>query len=68
MEKQQKYVLTPIAGAVAAALSPAQQVLAQDNSAALEEIVVTATKCEGALRRSSPVRADRWRRVAESHR
>ena len=43
MEKEQKFALTPVAGAIAAALAPAQQVLAQDD-AALEEIIVTATK------------------------
>ncbi len=39
-----KYALTPIAGAVAAALCPAQQVVAQDGDVSLEEIIVTATK------------------------
>ena len=43
MEEAQKIALTPIAGAIAAALAPAQQVVAQDD-ARLEEIVVTATK------------------------
>jgi len=43
MTMQQKFALTPIAGAVAAALAPAHQVLAQDEGG-LEEIVVTATK------------------------
>ena len=43
MTTQQKFALTPIAGAVAAALAPAHQVLAQDEGG-LEEIVVTATK------------------------
>lgn len=46
MDTQQKYVLTPIAGAVAAALCPAHQAAAQDDrdEFALEEIIVTATK------------------------
>ena len=44
METQQKYALTPIAGAVAAALCPVQQATAQDDAIALEEIIVTATK------------------------
>jgi len=44
MTTQQKFALTPIAGAVATALAPAHQVLAQDRDLALEEIVVTATK------------------------
>ncbi len=44
METQQKYVLTPIAGAVAAALCPAHQATAQDDEVSLDEIVVTATK------------------------
>ena len=47
MEKQQKYVLKPIAGAVAAALSPGSGALAQetgDSDHALDEIIVTATK------------------------
>ncbi len=46
METQHKYVLTPIAGAVAAALCPAHQAAAQDDSSelGLEEIIVTATK------------------------
>jgi iron complex outermembrane receptor protein len=43
MTTQRKFALTPIAGAVAAALAPAHQVLAQDEGG-LEEIVVTATK------------------------
>jgi len=43
MELQKKYALTPIAGAVATALCPAQQSSAQDN-VALDEIIVTATK------------------------
>jgi len=46
METQQKYALTPIASAVAAALCPAHQAAAQDydDSVGLEEIIVTATK------------------------
>jgi outer membrane receptor protein involved in Fe transport len=46
METQQKYVLTPIAGAVAAALCPAHQAAAQDDDddVRLDEIIVTATK------------------------
>lgn len=44
METHKKYALTPIAGAVAAALCPAQQVVAQDGDVSLEEIIVTATK------------------------
>ncbi len=44
MEMYKKYSLTPIAGAVAAALCPAQQTLAQGDDFALEEIIVTATK------------------------
>jgi len=47
METQQKYVLTPIAAAVAAALSPGSGALAQetgDSDHALDEIIVTATK------------------------
>jgi iron complex outermembrane receptor protein len=44
MKTEQKFALTPIAGAVAAALAPAHQVLAQDQGGGLEEIVVTATK------------------------
>ncbi len=45
MEKHQKFVLTPVAGAIATALAPGHQVLAQDDdSGGLEEIVVTATK------------------------
>ena len=44
METQQKYVLTPIAGAVAAALCPAHQAAAQDDDFVLDEIIVTATK------------------------
>jgi len=47
METQTKYALTPIAGAIATALAPAHQALAQDtddSAYALEEIIVTATK------------------------
>lgn len=44
MEMQKKYALTPIAGAVAAALCPAQQALAQSDDFTLDEIIVTATK------------------------
>lgn len=46
METQHKYALTPIAGAVAAALCPVHQAAAQDDSDSfvLEEIIVTATK------------------------
>jgi iron complex outermembrane receptor protein len=47
MEAQKlKIGLTPIAGAIAAALAPSHQVMAQDAEAsfALEEIIVTATK------------------------
>lgn len=44
MIAQQKHKLTPIAGAVAAALVPAHHALAQDDSGVLDEIVVTATK------------------------
>lgn len=44
MEKQQKFALTPVAGAIAAALAPSHQALAQESASALDEIVVTATK------------------------
>ena len=45
MEAQKlKIGLTPIAGAIAAALAPSHQIMAQDSSFALEEIIVTATK------------------------
>jgi outer membrane receptor protein involved in Fe transport len=48
MESSNKILLTPVAGAIATALSPAQQALAQDQEAAgdrlLEEVIVTATK------------------------
>jgi outer membrane receptor protein involved in Fe transport len=48
MEMQKKYALTPIAGAVATALCPAQQAVAQD-AGGLEEIIVTATKRESSI-------------------
>ncbi len=44
MDTQRKVALTPIAGAVAAALCPAHQAVAQSDDIALEEIIVTATK------------------------
>ncbi|MCH9693515.1 MAG: TonB-dependent receptor [Gammaproteobacteria bacterium] len=44
MELRASYRLTPVAGAIATALTPAHQVFAQDDDGALEEIVVTATK------------------------
>ena len=44
MDMQMKVALTPIAGAVAAALCPAHQAVAQSGEIALEEIIVTATK------------------------
>jgi len=45
MEINATFRLTPVAGAIATALVPAQQVIAQDNSGAvLDEITVTATK------------------------
>jgi len=44
MDKQQKFALTPVAGAIAAALAPSHQALAQENASALDEIIVTATK------------------------
>ena len=44
MKNSTRYALTPVAGAIAAALTPAQQALAQDDTGALEEIIVTATK------------------------
>jgi outer membrane receptor protein involved in Fe transport len=52
METQTKFALTPIAGAVATALCPAQQASAQDAASAsggLEEIIVTATKRESSI-------------------
>ncbi len=42
LEKKTKIALTPVAGAIAAALAPSHQAVAQDF--ALEEIIVTATK------------------------
>ena len=44
MEKQQKFALTPVAGAIAAALAPSHQALAQESEGGLDEITVTATK------------------------
>jgi outer membrane receptor protein involved in Fe transport len=44
MEINATFRLTPVAGAIATALVPAQQVIAQDSDGALEEITVTATK------------------------
>jgi iron complex outermembrane receptor protein len=44
MEKQQKFALTPVAGAIAAALAPSHQALAQESTSGLDEIIVTATK------------------------
>jgi iron complex outermembrane receptor protein len=47
MKGRRKHLLTPVAGAVAAALAPAQQALAQDENneaMGLEEVLVTATK------------------------
>jgi len=46
MDINKRYLLTPFAGAIATALTPGQQVLAQsdDNDAFLEEVIVTATK------------------------
>ena len=47
MASNKKALLTPVAGAIAAALNPAQQALAQDSSESnmlLEEVTVTATK------------------------
>jgi iron complex outermembrane receptor protein len=49
METQTKFALTPIAGAITAALYPSLQAVAQDDTradGALEEIIVTATKRE----------------------
>jgi iron complex outermembrane receptor protein len=49
METQVKFALTPVAGAITAALYPSLQAIAQDdasNQGALEEIIVTATKRE----------------------
>ena len=42
LEKKKKISLTTVAGAIAAALAPSYQAVAQDF--ALEEIIVTATK------------------------
>ena len=47
MESQTKFALTPVAGAIAAALYPSLQAAAQedaDDAVMLEEIIVTATK------------------------
>ena len=46
MESREKFCLTPVAGAIATALAPAGQAVAQDGSGegVLEEITVTATK------------------------
>ena len=44
MEINATFRLTPVAGAIATALVPAQQVIAQDSDGVLEEITVTATK------------------------
>ncbi len=46
MDIDKKKLITPFAGAIATALTPGQQVLAQDddNDAFLEEVIVTATK------------------------
>ena len=47
MKGRKKHLLTPVAGAIATALSPAQQALAQDQdneAVGLEEVLVTATK------------------------
>jgi outer membrane receptor protein involved in Fe transport len=52
METQTKFALTPIAGAVATALCPASQAVAQaeeSSSGGLEEIIVTATKRESSI-------------------
>ncbi|MFQ6007225.1 MAG: TonB-dependent receptor plug domain-containing protein, partial [Woeseia sp.] len=48
METQARFALTPVAGAITAALYPSLQAVAQDDvtEAALEEIIVTATKRE----------------------
>ena len=44
METQQKFALTPVAGAIAVALAPSHQAVAQTSDVSLDEIVVTATK------------------------
>jgi iron complex outermembrane recepter protein len=44
MEINATFRLTPVAGAIATALVPAQQVIAQESGAVLDEITVTATK------------------------
>lgn len=44
MEINATFRLTPVAGAIATALVPAQQVIAQDSGGVLDEITVTATK------------------------
>ena len=44
MEINATFRLTPVAGAIATALIPAQQVIAQESGGVLEEITVTATK------------------------
>ena len=49
METQAKFVLTPVAGAIAAALYPSIQAVAQDDvddESFLDEIIVTSTKRE----------------------
>jgi len=49
MESQAKFVLTPVAGAIAAALYPSIQAVAQDDvndEGFLDEIIVTSTKRE----------------------
>jgi len=52
MEHKKRYLLTPVAGAIAAALYPGSSAVAQDEQAqeadnyALEEVIVTATKRE----------------------
>ena len=47
MKSRKNHLLTPVAGAIATALAPAQQALAQDQDnevMGLEEVLVTATK------------------------
>jgi outer membrane receptor protein involved in Fe transport len=46
MESNKRHIITPLAGAIATALAPAQQALAQneDSDVFLEEVIVTATK------------------------